>query len=312
MTTSDFSSYLISKGMTDRQLQQLLSATWFDTSLSLNEWKRSFVGAFVSKHPDRLHLIRYISEAISVNVPQWQDLTKVNIASIRSHLLATVSPNSAKLYMALLSALMSDYAEEGVLPGKNYANALRVKTTPSQHIALTEQEIERIHRYTPRSITESDVKTMFLIECYMGARSCDVESLTEENIHDGHIVYVSKKTHTESRVPVHRNLLQYIQKPIHKQHSRSVYNSTIQRICRKVGITETVKLFVAGQWVEKPKCEFVGSHTARRSFCTNLANRDVPIAVIASLANHRNPQTTSRYICIDTARLDDNTLAFFR
>lgn len=312
MQTTELKNHLTSRGMTDRQLQQLLTSSFIDTSLTLAQWQRTFVGAFVSKHPDRLCLVRYIADAISVSIPQWKDLTKVNVAAIRGHLLKVVSPNSAKLYMALLSALMSDYAEEGVLPGKNYANSMRVKTTPSQHIALTEDEIERIHRYRPWSQTEADVKAMFLIECYMGARSCDVESLTEGNIQGDHIVYVSKKTHIESRVPIHRNLLQYLRQDIKKQHSRAVYNTTIQRICRNVGITEKTKIFVGGQWVEKPKYQFVGSHTARRSFVTCLARRDVPIAVIASLANHRNQQTTSRYVCIDTNRLDTNTLAFFR
>ena len=312
MATTDFNSIMLAQGMTENQLQQLLAASWFDASIPFTEWKQTFVGAFASKYPDRLHVIRYIAEALQVTVPSWKNLTKVNIATVRAYLLSKMSENSAKVYLSCLSSIMSDFAEEGVLPGKNYDNSFRVKGTPSQHIALTEEEIERIHQYKPWSITESDVKTMFLIECYMGARSCDVEELTEDNIQDGYIVYVSKKTHTESRVPIHRNLLQYLNQPIHKQHSRSTYNDTIKRICRNVGITDMVKLFVAGRWVEKPKYELVGSHTARRSFCTNLARRDVPIAVIAALANHRNQQTTARYICIDTVRLDDNTLAFFR
>ncbi|UVV52623.1 hypothetical protein NXY15_24270 [Bacteroides thetaiotaomicron] len=57
--------------------------------------------------------------------------------------------------------------------------------------------------------------------------------------------------------------------------SDPTFNNNIRNICRKAGITEAVKVFKAGKEVEGEKWEFVSSHTARRSFATNLYLRGV-------------------------------------
>lgn len=273
----------------------------------------SFELEFERKNPDRIQILRFMREAIGVNEVRWQDMTKVNLSVIKDHICEKVMGNSACTYLAIIKAFLNDFCEEdGLIPCKSFKNVLTAKRMPSQNVYLTEEEIDLIEKYDPKNDCEKDVKAAFLIECYLGARRSDVIGLTTENVVDGKISYVSKKTHTECMVPIHRNLMKYLLYKPAKTRDRSVANRVIQRICKTVGITEEIRLFYHGQLVKKPKYEYVGSHTARRSFCSNLAKRGVDIYTIASLAGHsQNIIMTQRYIVPDTEQLSKEAMSFF-
>ena len=272
----------------------------------------SFEQEFERACPGNIYLIRYMREAIGVKNVEWEHLTTLNLSKVREHICSIVNGNSACTYLAIIKAFLSRYADEGIVPCKNPKKELKAKKMPSQNVYLTEEEIDRIEKYEPKTFCEQDVKAAFLIECYLGARRSDVENLTDENIVDGRIVYVSKKTHTECSVPIHKKLLKYLQYKQVAKRARSVTNRTIQRICKEVGITQEVKLFHHGKLVKRPKYEFVGSHTARRSFCSNLAKRGVDIYTIAALAGHRqNIIMTQRYVVTDMDNISDEAMKFF-
>lgn len=272
----------------------------------------SFEQEFIRANPKRIKIIRYMREAIGTKEVDWEMLTTLNLSKVADVISSYVSGNSACTYLAILKAFLARYADEGIIPCNKPSKVLKAKRLPSQHVFLTEEEIDRIEKYEPESDCERDVKAAFLIECYLGARRSDVLKITKENIRDGKIVYVSQKTHTECSVPIHRNLMKYLSYTPKKERALPVYNRTIQRICKNVGIDNEVTLFFHGSLQRKPKYEFVGSHTARRSFCSNLAKRHVDIYTIARLAGHgQNIIMTQRYICLDTDNLSDETLSFF-
>jgi len=270
-----------------------------------------FENGFLKENPKYRHLVKYIKEALGRDAIDWGDFTKVNLQIIKAHFQEKVSLNTAATYMAVLKAYLNKFSDEGLVPCK-IKDTLKGKKTPSQHVFLTEDEIDRIEAYKPRTESEASVQHQFLIECYMGARASDVENITEDNIRNGRIVYVSKKTHVETSVPIHRNLMKHLLAPKRKV-STAYYDRTIKEICRQCGITEPTKLFFRGKEQTLPKCEFVSSHTARRSFATNLRLRGVSISEICALMNHnKNEQMTARYICIDTRYLTSHAMQFFQ
>lgn len=272
----------------------------------------SFEQEFERRNPGRIQILRFMREALCVKEMQWKDLTTLNLAKVREYICDRVSGNSACTYLAIIKAFLAHYKDENIVPCKNPEKELKAKRMPSQNVFLTEAEIELIEKYEPKSDCERDVKAAFLIECYLGARRCDVLGLSSDNISDGRIVYVSKKTHVECSVPIHKNLMKYLRYKPKKSHDRAVSNRTIQRICRNVGIVEEVKIFYHGKLQKKPKYEFVGSHTARRSFCSNLAQRGADIYTIAALAGHnQNITMTQRYIIPDTETLSAAAMSFF-
>ena len=272
----------------------------------------SFEQEFERTNPGRIQILRFMREAIGVREVMWENLTTLNLGRVREFITGKVAGNSAVTYLAIIKAFLSRYADEGIVPCKNPAKELKAKRVPSQNVYLTEEEIERIEKYSPKNDCERDVKAAFLIECYLGARQSDVVDITSNNIIDGRIVYVSKKTHVECSVPIHKNLMKYLRYKPKKCRDKAVYNRTIQRICRIVGITAEIQIFYHGKLQKKQKCDFVGSHTARRSFCSNLARRGVDIYTIAALAGHnQNITMTQRYIIPDVDTLSKEAMSFF-
>ncbi len=309
MTQDSFVSHLTTRGWDENAARRLFESSIVDDTLSLDEWRKSLVGAFCSRNKS-LGALYNLSKFLGKDVPEWDDLTKPNVSEYKDYLLNAVARNSAVTYLHQLSGVMNIY--EDVLPSANYRSVMQVRNEPSQHVALSEEEVERIHRYMPRSKVEADIKRAFMLECLCGARSCDIASLSESNIHDGWLTYISQKTKTETSVPVHRYLREYLAMPTSKpKYQRAVVCETIKRICRRCGIDGIVKIFTKGQWVTKAKWSLVGSHTARRSFATQLALRGVPVPTISKLMGHSNTKMTSRYICIENKDIGDTALAFF-
>lgn len=297
----------------DKVITQILQSPFLEsnTPISFREWKQSFVGAFLCKTPERIHVLKYIAAAIEKEQIEWSDFTTSNLTRIRDYIADTVSANSASVYLNIIKALLNENKDNPSLPNSNFGKLLTVRKEPSQNVALTEDEIALIEAYVPNNEHEKAVKAQFLCEYYCGARASDIQQMTEKNIVDGHIVYVSKKTRIETSVPLHKNFMKYFNQR-GKQYSKASYNRIMKRIAENCGINEKVKIYYHGKIQEQPKYEFIGSHTARRSMATNLARRNVPISVISQLMNHgSNELMTARYICVDTKNIGSEAMAFF-
>lgn len=314
MRKQELIDHLLSCGWTANNANLAAESGHIDYDLSLETWKESFVGTFLTDKPNLSHVLDHICKGLKRPIPNWFDITAQRMKTLKNYLSSTRSANTTKTYLAYVKAVLNLNADKIKADARSLSVATKAKKEPSQHIALTEAELELIHRYQPRTQTEADVKRDFMIEAYCGARNSDAKELTEANIDETGewLVYVSQKTLTKTTVPLHRNILGYIRQPKSKEHNRKVVIDTIQRICFRVGITKKVELFVGGELQNKPKYRFVGSHTARRSFATQLAVRGVPIAMIAKFMGHASPDMTMRYICMETGSLTPNVRKFFQ
>lgn len=273
---------------------------------------QSFEKEFTESNPHYAFLVEYMRKALEKEEVQWSDLTTLAMRRISECIGDSVSGNSAHTYLAVFKAFLAHYADEGIIPCKNPHKELKAKKLPSQHIALSEDEVARLDAYQPWSQTERDTLILFMRGCLTGARCSDAERMTMDNIVGGSLVYVSQKTKTEVSQPVHRLLPKYLEMQPAKKHLQASLNRTIQRICKNIGMTDEVRLFVKGMMHTGPRWQFVTMHTSRRTFCSNLALRGVPVEVIAKLAGHSNSiLTSSTYIVVDTKRLNDDAMAFY-
>lgn len=268
---------------------------------------------FAQRNPKYTYLIQRMREAMSLPKVTYADITAANLRRFREHTLAMVTANSAATYFAVIKATLAEMMADGLIQNAKCLSVLRVKRTPSQHCALTEEELRRLDEYEPRSDAERDAKILFMRGAYSGARSCDCAAMDIENVaEDGTLTYVSKKTKTGVTQPLHKRLQKYLLMQPSKAHSRSAINYTLQAMCRKLGMTEPVTLSRNGQMVTKPKWEWVTMHCSRRSYATALAERDVPVEVISKLCGHSNSNVTSKYyICVNTRKVGSKAMGFF-
>lgn len=270
----------------------------------------TFKKAFITKYPKYGTVYKHMCKALGRADVCWDDFTKVNLIKITDYINDHLAANSACTYLAQIKSVLNDYSEEHLIPCASLKGLLKGKKVPSQHVALTWDEVLKFDSYTTRSWREEDIKNLFMRECLTGARTSDAVKFSLKNIVGNNFVYVSKKTKEESVIPVTDMLRKYISRPI-KVYSRKTNNETVKRICEDLGITYTVKLFVGGKEQRGKKSEFIQMHTGRRTFCSVLAREGVNIVSISKMAGHTSTAMTDRYIVPDARQIADDVRGIF-
>lgn len=263
------------------------------------EWRRTFVGAFLTKYPKRSIIIKYLEEAVG-HLPKWKDITDWNLQDFVITLNDNMCQSSVRTSCNMLKSVINANIGEVNIPSQNYAKILSVKKEPSQAVFLNEDEIRRIDAYVPENDKERCVKRIFMIEALTGARHSDAERLGIENIDktSGELTYVPiKTTGCIIHLPVHKMLRKYLTEDS-STTDLGTFNRVLRDICHKCGITEKTAIFRRGENTTGEKWEYVSSHTGRRSFATNLFLRDnSDISTIQRFMGHSDPKITWGYIC---------------
>lgn len=301
--------------LNDKRLDHARKCGFLDQISNDPSWQDTFIGAYLSRYPNRTALLKNLAEVCGKfnSELQWSDLTDSNLRRLVDRFTdGGVCPSSARTYCAQLKAVMNTYKDDGLFPSKKYEDILTVKGQPSQQVFLTDEEIRAITDYQPSNDNERYVRDVFLIECFTGCRHSDARKITAENIQDGWLTYVSEKTHRESTIPVHRMLPQVISElsELDVTISDAAFNDCIRRICRNCGICEQVKLFQKGKEMIGEKWQFVASHTGRRSIASDLYLHGVDPHGISKILGHSGIAMTERYIC-SKRELSQEALSFF-
>lgn len=270
--------------------------------------------AFLEKYPKYGILLKRF-ETTNRCECTWENLTKANLANFAKRLQKDCARKSAKTYSQMFKAVLNRYSDVVDLP-RGWEDALSVKNDVSQNVYLTEKEIMMISEYKPKNDTELYVKDTFLLGALTGARHSDYMTFTERNVRDGYLVYISKKTHIEARVPVCDMLMRILKKKakgkaFDRELSEVYYNDCLRDICRKSGITESVRLYKRGKYQDGEKWEFIASHTGRRTFATCLYLRNADLYQISRLMGHSSVKQTEGYICCGLKELNPMVMEYF-
>ena len=251
--------------------------------------------AFKRKYPKYLRILD-VFEQVNGCSAEWDNITKVNLNRFADALQERVAKNTAKYYCAMLKSVLSLYSDEVSLP-KDYNKELSVKGETSVCAWLTENEIDLLVNYTPENETERIVINQFILGCLTGARFSDYSRFTSANISTGKLVYVSMKTKIKSELPLSTAVERIIMNDLSKGSvSMTTFNKTIRSICKKCGINETTQIFHKGEDAIGEKWQFVTSHTARKSFATNVYLRCRDIFLISKYMGHSSVDMTATYI----------------
>ena len=96
---------------------------------------------------------------------------------------------------------------------------------------------------------------------------------------------------------------------------KSAFNRQIQRCAMIAGINDTIYINVTkGGKVEQeatPKWKLVSSHTARRSFATNLYKKSHNSLMVMKFTGHTTEENFLKYICIDDEEMVELAREFF-
>ena len=100
--------------------------------------------------------------------------------------------------------------------------------------------------------------------------------------------------------PIVESILKKYNGELPKNLYEQKINDLIKVVGEWAGIDEAVVTFVTKggrkQGTRKPKYEFIKTHTARRSFCTNAYNLEMPTVDIMAISGHSSEKTFLNYI----------------
>lgn len=249
-----------------------------------------------------------------------KNISAINLVLFTDYFKEQVSENSAKTYLAYVKACINILKADGKLKQlpTNWEKSAKVKAEQVAMCYLTEDEIESLVDYKPKSDNERKVKAQFLVECYTGARSSDVIRLTKENIdNEGNIVYVSQKTKIRTIVPCKPLVREIIERGDNIESTRypmplKTKNEIIRRMLKNAGVNDAVKVYKGGEELTGEKWTFCSTHTGRRTFCTNMYLRGVDLYSISRLAGHSSVTMTENYICCGIRELPSAALEYFK
>ena len=268
------------------------------TNLSYIWIMKTFIEALTESKPKYAHRLVELYTQATGEIPRWDNMTKANLYALTRHLQEVLAQNSAKTYANMVKAVMGAYSDQITFP-EGYEKILRIKGEATASTWLTDCDIESLIDYYPSGMNETRrlVKNQFILGCLTGARWSDYSDFTERNIINGNLVYVSKKTGIRSEIPCSPAVERILREEnVSGSVSTMHFNRTIRDLCQNAGINDAVKVFHGGQMLEGEKWQFVSSHTARRSFATNVYLRCRDIFMVSRYMGHSSVDMTAKYI----------------
>lgn len=153
-------------------------------------------------------------------------------------------------------------------------------------------------------------RDIFLIGCYTGQRISDYNGLTKESIKRingiDYFKIKQKKTKAEVQCPITKEIREIMDKRYDGNPPKKMFDQLLNRCIKEVGqaieLNESIEYSITrGGMVVKdfiPKYKLIHSHTARRSFCTNMYKKKMPPIDIMHFSGHQTEKEFYKYIRI--------------
>ena len=191
----------------------------------------------------------------------------------------------------------------------------------SQAKVLTEKEIKKVIKVIESKRHASRNRCMFMMTHMSGARISEVASLRICDVlaSDGSIkseIYLSSQQTKGSKG---RTL--YLSDKLRDEISLYLKTRFKLKDLLPVTMTDTVRALFTNQkdcqrgfsastacqmfhyWYKEAKIEGASSHSGRRGFITNLANKGVHVRILQELAGHSSIAVTQKYIDVNQDKL---------
>nr|WP_298996236.1 site-specific integrase [uncultured Allomuricauda sp.] len=235
--------------------------------------------------------------------------------------------NTIGKYIKNLKVIMNSAANDGINTNFVYKQRdFRVFKEETTQIYLNEDEIEKIAQCDLSDFPRKELaRDIFLIGCYTGQRISDFNGLSNDNViartKNGKTIKFFKIKHQKTGntvfCPITKEIKAILSKPRYqnspppKMNEQDI-NEFIKEIGRKVGITENVIVERTKGGIKTkekvPKYRLIVTHTARRSFCSNMFKKQMPVYHIMTFSGHSSEREFYKYIRLDKEEKSLNIL----
>ena len=217
-----------------------------------------------------------------------------------------LAPNTIGKLITNLKVYLRESLEDGLTTNNIFTHRkFKSINSKSDTVYLTTDEIKALQDLDlSKQPRYERVRDMFVVGCYTALRHCDLSKIKPENIENGMIDMVQTKTGKQVIIPMAKDVVDILAKYNNALPgiSNQKYNEYLYEVCKKCTVLEkeiTIHEIKGGKKITqvKPKYEFVSSHTARRTFCTNEYRAgDLEISEIMALSGHTTEKSFYKYI----------------
>ena len=173
-------------------------------------------------------------------------------------------------------------------------------------VYLSIKELERFEKLNLSASPRLEkVRDLFLIGCYTGLRFSDFTQINEENVNweKSMLLVRTQKTSERVAIPLHKTVKSILKKynsRLPKAYANQVMNNYIKEVASLANVKELTETTITrGGILQKsvlPKFKLISTHTARRSFATNIFLADVPAISIMKITGHKTERSFMSYI----------------
>lgn len=172
-----------------------------------------------------------------------------------------------------------------------------IDANKEQHAMITKANIHRQIEALNRA------RKLFVVGCWTGLRVENYLSIDPElqfDLEKGFIHAIANKNGPKLKIPMHKLVRQIVERDGFPQTiSQQKFNKQIKIIGMIAKINENViySRTEGGRRVEysQPKYELITTHTARRSFASNLLGRGIPKQFIMAVTGHTTEKSFNKY-----------------
>lgn len=237
------------------------------------------------------------------------------------------SANTVAATFSVMKVWLKQAEEDGLITDKSF-HQWKSKGYDVEHIYLNESELNAIYNLNFEEILKlhpnakyEETRDIFILAAHIGIRYGDLASFNRSNwdLENKTIEVHTHKTGKTVLVPLSSTVIEIYKKykgkfPIPREKGK--FNSQLQKIGKLAGIDQTIyiKKNVGGKVVieEKKKYELISSHTARRSFATNLYLRCKDARLVMNFTGHTTEENFRKYICISKTEMVDMAREYFK
>lgn len=203
-----------------------------------------------------------------------------------------------------LKTWLNEATERGVNKNQQYkSHRFKAVLEETENIYLTPSELEKIYTYKFTSEKHVRVRDLFLIGAFTGLRFSDFTSITADNMKDGFLHIEQQKTGKPVSIPLHSIVVEIWNKyggELPKVISNQKFNEYLKEVCKIAGINSIEQKGITKGGIRRKqnyeKWQLVSSHTARRSFATNLYLSNFPTLSIMQITGHKTESAFMKYI----------------
>ena len=220
--------------------------------------------------------------------------------------------NTISKHLKNLKTFLLEAVRKGFVTNKNFnISDFNLKPEDTSAIYLTEQELGKMYKYDLSGKKDLEfARDVFLIGCYTGQRVSDYNGLTENSIKkingDDYFSIKQKKTKAKVNCPITKEIRDIMDTRYGGVPPRKILEKDLNKNIKTIGelLKFNEKIECSYRKGGKDHVEYIAkfrlihSHTARRSFCTNMYKKEMAVFDIMHFSGHKTEREFYKYIRI--------------